>query len=471
MVLVSVLSAALEQCNGDVLLGGGGETQDAGQGGNQRDDSGAPIDATSEDAPSTSDANGASPAIDAAADTASSQDSGLDASLDGSADASGDAPPDAACDGAGCPDAGPTTCGPVSWFICGSVCVDTNTDSNNCGGCGVSCASVASAPAKCTAGRCMFILASGQFLGNGGGAVGVAADDTSVYWTNPTSTGGSVRKAPLDGLADGGSATVLASTQDVPGGNIVVDSTSVYWAAGNKILKAPKDGVADGGAPTVLASKQVEQPSGLAVDANNVYWVTTGTPPNNYLDGTVAMAPLGGVPDGGAPTVLAAGQAYPTGIAVEGTDVYWLNGGSTQVGVAGSVMSLRLVPPGGAPAVLATGTLYDGLSGVAVDGTSAYWSDSTTGSVMKAPLAGFPDGGAPTVLATGQTDPGDIVVDGGYVYWANSTNDASIVKAPVGGGPITTLVTGQNGVTGLTVHGANIYWAYPPDGTIRMTAK
>ena len=91
-------------------------------------------------------------------------------------------------------------------------------------------------------------------------------------------------------------------------------------------------------------------------------------------------------PDGG--TLLASGQANPGALAVDKTHVYWLNGGG---GVTpASVM--RVPIGGGTPTQLANA---QSPSGIALDATSLYWSDS--GSIFAMPLGG----GTVKPLATG----------------------------------------------------------------------
>jgi hypothetical protein len=50
-----------------------------------------------------------------------------------------------------------------------------------------------------------------------------------------------------------------------------------------------------------------------------------------------------------------------------------------------------------------------------VDSTHVYWTEPTTGEVLRAPL----EGGATTPLATVQPEPSGIMVFGGRVYWTN----------------------------------------------------
>lgn len=84
-----------------------------------------------------------------------------------------------------------------------------------------------------------------------------------------------------------------------------------------------------GGSPvTTLASGQ-NHPVALAVDDTNVYWIdqVSGSFPN--IVGSILEVPI----SGGTPTVLATGQANPTDIAVDQTSVYW-------IGLEGPIMKL-----------------------------------------------------------------------------------------------------------------------------------
>jgi hypothetical protein len=175
-------------------------------------------------------------------------------------------------------------------------------------------------------------------------------------------------------------------TLSVPGpipGCIAVNSAGVYWADtyANTILSAPVGGVPDGGAPTTVAS--VANPICVAADDTNVYW-TGGT--------TVAKAPLGG----GKPTVVAAGQTGLGTIALDATSVYWtaLEGDDVNLGV---IMKAPL--GGGTPTTLATGQLSP--TGLSVDGKDIYWAnqDGTGSSVMTLSLANHT---SPTALVSGQ---------------------------------------------------------------------
>jgi len=219
----------------------------------------------------------------------------------------------------------------------GTYCAATQTDPNNCGGCGVTCAGT------CSAGRCVVTLASGQ-----GEPRVITVDSTSVYWTNWS--GGSVMKLPLGG----GAPTMLASGQNHPYG-IRVNSTSAYWTdfSGSTVMSVPLN--ADGGTPTTLASAQAF-PTGIVLDSTSVYWADSGSVMK------VAIA-------GGMPTTLASGNANT--IVVDSTYVYWTD----QLG--GAVIKVPL--GGGMPTVLASG--QNAPEGIAVDATSVYWTSPDT--IMK----------------------------------------------------------------------------------------
>jgi hypothetical protein len=132
-----------------------------------------------------------------------------------------------------------------------------------------------------------------------------------------------------------------------------------------------------------------------------VYWVDYATPTNG---GSVNVQPSGLVNQA---FVLASGQSFPNGIAVDDTSVYWTNSAKD-----GGVMKINV--GGGTPEALA-----DNLGqpfGIAVDDTSVYWTNQDDGTVRKVPL----DGGAQVTLATGQAKPYLIALDATCVYWTNA---------------------------------------------------
>jgi hypothetical protein len=108
---------------------------------------------------------------------------------------------------------------------------------------------------------------------------------------------------------------------------IVVDDANVYIVDGSgsgrgRILKWAKNGCNN--SPTTIASG-LSGAVGIAVDANSVYWTETG---NNIVAGQmvagagrVAKCVIGGC--NYRPTVIAANQDGPTGIAVDALHVYW----------------------------------------------------------------------------------------------------------------------------------------------------
>ena len=171
---------------------------------------------------------------------------------------------------------------------------------------------------------------------------------------------------------------------------------------------------------------------------------------------------------------LASGQQNTSGIAVDATSVYWTDTG------AGSVM--RVAIAGGSPTTLASGQGTPDV--VAIDATSVYWTNEGTyansnndGTVVKVAKAG----GSLTTLASGQIDPIGIAVDGTSVYWTNhgsSDTNGTVMKVAVGGGTPTTLASGQTNPYSIAVDGTNVYWTNEgtsnnsyADGTVMKAAK
>ncbi len=186
-------------------------------------------------------------------------------------------------------------------------------------------------------------------LASTGPSTGIAVDATSIYWAVQL---GGVMKCAIDGCSHSVTSLVSGLRDPTPGvtppggglasavselGQIAVDDANVYfvdtYGSGLwRILKCAKNWCNN--SPTTLASG-LSGAVGIAVDADDVYWTETG---NDSVAGQmvtgagrVARCAIAGCND--SPTVIAADQDGPTGIAVDARRVYWASyGGSATDG-------------------------------------------------------------------------------------------------------------------------------------------
>jgi len=143
---------------------------------------------------------------------------------------------------------------------------------------------------------------------------------------------------------------------------------------------------------------------------------------------------------------LASAQGYAAGLAVNGTSVYWSNAND------GTVMK---VPISGGPLTqLASGQANP--SSIAVDAANVYWANFNTGTVMKVPSAG----GSPVTIASGQAGPAWIAIDSMNVYWANESGN-SVASVPKPGGMVTTIASGAPAIA-VATDGVSVYWTGIP---------
>jgi hypothetical protein len=296
--------------------------------------------------------------------------------------------------------------------------------------------------------------------------VAMAVDAENVYWTNSDFGDLTVRKVPIAG----GPATILASYQHA--GPIAVDSTSVYFASfvpgspgGAKGTSALRKVPLGGGATVTLAS----EPGcafAIAVDATNLYWLDDTDCAG--VQGTIKKLPL----NGGAVTTLASSQAFPSHIAVDATNVYWTSccpysppGAACQ---DGGVMKVPIA--GGTPTTLVAG---GEAWGIAVDATSLYWeylpAKGTAVEIQKMPISGGP---VVTLSSCADTCFG-LAINASNVTWVDATSsDATLKTVPIAGGVVRSLAPVGDFLGALAVDSTNVYWGYGgicspvhPDGT------
>jgi Domain of unknown function (DUF5050) len=235
----------------------------------------------------------------------------------------------------------------------------------------------------------------------------IAVNSDRVYWTNSVDNGSVVSVG-----RGGGTPTTLAAEQRNAAG-IALDSTYVYWANRGptvappiparlgSILRMPLGG----GSPTTLASRQAS-PASIALDETSIYWTndTCGGPPNRCPLGALLRMSL----DGGESSTVLSGYYGPTYVTIDSSAAFFLWGEGQYLGMVPLV--------GGQVSTLAS----QGASGLAVDGTSVYFSDLLLGTVLKTPSLG----GDVHTLASRQTASA-VAVDATSVYWANTD---SIIK-------------------------------------------
>ena len=206
-----------------------------------------------------------------------------------------------------------------------------------------------------------------------------------------------------------------------------------------------------GGGSRVIAASQ-DRPMGIAIDSTNVYWVNQGV----GNQGSVMKMPL----FGGTPVSLATGEPYPQEIAVDGTYVYWDN-----FVYAGSVVKVPIA--GGDKVTLAADASMVNTSAMTIDGTNAYWANlgdgMNTGTIMKVPLAGGPI----TTLVSNIDTPVAVGVFNGTVYFATwGLGVPSVKKVGVNGGTVSTILANMT-ADALAVDSTGLFLALPTNpGTL-----
>lgn len=303
----------------------------------------------------------------------------------------------------------------------------------------------------CTSGDCSAAPATHAERGDCG-EIHLVFRENELYWTEKAADN------VLTLSLTTGTLTQVARNQDAAT-QIVSDASGLYWLVegdgtplSSKVVMTPIPFV---GSPTpilqVLALSPDEQVfRGLAVAGGKVYYShgaeisavpttggeqvlvgqATGSVTAVSVSGTVLVwltsegdLELDDIHEGSQPRKIAQGNLLPGSVAVDGSYVYWADGGSLQ----------RAAHDGTRHGWLASGST--GISSFINDKKNAYFADEGA-DLYKVPLAstaqaeGVP---APTYLARQQATASSIAVSGTRVYWA--TADCRIRSNPICSNP------------------------------------
>jgi hypothetical protein len=340
-------------------------------------------------------------------------------------------------------------------------CVVIQTDTNNCGACGVAC----DEGDVCIAGVC--VPYGAEYIATDlNDPEFIAVDATNVFWIDGVfedDGGEGGRIATMSKM--GGAVETIAPIQDYVSGyprSLALDDAFVYWTGWNDIdshgtvARAPKDG---SGPPLVLASPT--EPGDLALVGTMVY----------FVDGNGAIETVPKM--GGTPTIFAQVPSYTyLRLVTDGVTLY------AERYLTAELTGLSALPYIGIPVRISVSTGQESVFGgqingfgpIAVDATRAYFGtefnldiqwfdlgDSAAGEVQapfgtQIPVDSFvsadcglyfnPGYGVyfstltatptPAVVGRSQYTPTDsgmaaIAIDATYLYWID--NEA-IAKVP-----------------------------------------
>jgi hypothetical protein len=203
-----------------------------------------------------------------------------------------------------------------------------------------------------------------------------------------------------------------------------------------RVAKAPTGGGAAGTLATGIFATY-----GMVVAGGTVFWTQgDGVPAGSRGIGQVQKTP-------GGTAQLAAVTGEPDWIAADATSLFW--DAYDQNGLWSAAQSA----PGKSQEILTSD-----IHGFAVDDTRVFVSiadSSGTGTISTAAK----DGTGPGTI-TAESFPGDISLDGDYVYWATVPHapNGAIRRAPKTGGSVTEIAGAQNRPCCVDVAGPFVYW-------------
>jgi virginiamycin B lyase len=188
--------------------------------------------------------------------------------------------------------------------------------------------------------------------------------------------------------------------------------------------------------------------TGVAVDGSHLYWA-------NPSRGSIGRANLDGT---GVEEDFVDGLVQPRWVAVDGGYLYWTSlTGRGSIGRAeldGSAAEPEFIAGAGRP------------QGIAVDGTRVYWANDAPNGIGRANLDGT--GVEPAFHPLGSAEaPRGVAVDSSHIYWTENEPAGYVGRADLDGTHETFhLVGGAKELRGIALDGEHVYWAASSGGEI-----
>jgi hypothetical protein len=257
---------------------------------------------------------------------------------------------------------------------------------------------------------------------------------------------------PLDTIA-GTSAAPEEMTQQGLAYDVELSATKVYWitAVNTNVMSANLDGT---GVATEAGTGV--NPRRLAIDATNLYWSECGTSCTTAggAAGAVNAVPLGG---GSVDNIVTGELDGVFGLAVDTNFAYFTNV------LISKVRKENVVTPSTPTDVASNvGEPWD----VLVDSNMMYWTNQGDGTVRRANV----DGSGSLILANGQGGPFGIAKDATHVYFSTEVT-GDIRRVPVAGGTVETFVSGQSQPVYLALDGEDLFWCNFGNGVVSKIDK
>jgi len=257
----------------------------------------------------------------------------------------------------------------------------------------------------------------------------IEGDYVYIAEANPLLPNQTVNSLKRIGAAGTGNPVTLYSSQYYIGG-LAVDANNIYWTEHRDTAGTLKQAVKTGNGTVIDLVYDLKRPGAVAVHKSNVYYVVEGSSTDGIIssgDGAIRKIAAGG----GSVVILATNLNYPCSLSVSSTNVFFCEAGSfTGSTTIGSIRKSTLTQASNLPVLTGLNRVTD----IYYDSTNycVYFSESDGTSNATGYLKRVrSDGNNPTILADSQSDPGEMITDGTYVYWVQANwngNEGKIMR-------------------------------------------